>query len=77
MSRESHSSKVKGNKTGFHHKFVYIDGFGREVQNKLYVEAGDLNGNYITHRWLGTGTKIYNNKGKEFQLFEPFFSDNH
>ena len=54
--------------------FVYSDGFGREVQNKAQSEP-----NYPTGdaRWVGTGTKIYNNKGKVVRQYEPFFSESH
>ncbi len=30
-----------------------------------------------THRWVGTGRTVYNNKGKSIKKYEPFFSSTH
>ncbi|MGI0486553.1 SpvB/TcaC N-terminal domain-containing protein [Pantanalinema rosaneae CENA516] len=73
--------------------FVYSDGFGREVQTKIQAESGDAplrdangqliweNGRlklgHVDPRWVGTGSKVYNNKGKPVKQFEPFFSSTH
>ncbi len=59
--------------------FVYSDGFGREAQTKIQAEPGPLDPNIanspaLNPRWVGTGAKIYNNKGKPVRQYEPFFS---
>ena len=77
LSRVNYSSESESYESEFQHKYVYIDGFGREIQAKLYVGSGFFNGEYVPIRWLGTGTKIFNNKGKKVQQFEPFFSKKH
>lgn len=62
--------------------FVYSDGFGREAQTKVQAEPGPLDPNVLNSptlnpRWVGTGTKVYNNKGKPVRQYEPFFSPDH
>ena len=59
--------------------FVYSDGFGREAQTKVQAEPGPLdlsdpNSPVQNPRWVGTGAKVYNNKGKPVRQYEPFFS---
>ncbi len=80
MARETHVNDPlppKGLKIQI--SFSYSDGFGREIQKKIQVEPGPVEGlgNHIDPRWVGTGTTIYNNRGKAVQQFEPFFSDHH
>ena len=75
LARETHDSDEKGTPTKIQHSFVYSDGFGREVQTK--VQAKPDPESLGTPRWAGTGTKVYNNKGKPVQQYEPFFSDTH
>jgi RHS repeat-associated protein len=49
------------------------------------VRAGELvhdaNGNPVltntSHRWVGTGRTVFNNKGKPIRQYEPFFSATH
>ena len=55
--------------------FVYSDGFGREAQTKVQAEPADRANPVL--RWVGTGTQVYNNKGKPVRQYEPFFSDTH
>lgn len=74
LTRETHASESQD--TAFQQSFVYYDGFGREVQSKKLAEPGDINGVYVTNRWVATGTRVYNNKGSIVQEFEPYFSDN-
>ncbi len=70
--------------------FLYSDGFGRELQTKVQAEPGlapvrdahgvlKCNENLVptNPRWVGTGRKIYNNKGKPVKQYEPFFSPTH
>jgi RHS repeat-associated protein len=56
--------------------FSYSDGFGREIQKKIQAEAGPLveDGPLIDPRWVGSGWRIFNNKGKPVRQYEPFFS---
>ncbi len=77
MSRERYSSESQGKSSRIHHKFVYFDGFGRQLQIKQYLESEVLDDSKTIHRWFGTGTSIYNNKGKEVRKYEPFFSEHH
>ena len=55
--------------------FNYSDGFGRTAQSKVQAEPDNTTPNLP--RWVGTGTTIYNNKGKPVRQYEPFFSDTH
>lgn len=66
----------------------YNDGLGRELETKQYVDSGMA---YIcdknepvqrkterintTTRWRVTGKKVYNNKGKIFAEYLPYFSN--
>jgi len=84
LVRETHVSNENGTPTKIQHSFLYSDGFGREVQSKIQAEPGpiyDAAENVVVNnadpRWVGTGTKIYNNKGKPVCEFEPLFSDTH
>jgi len=73
IARETHVRDLApGGQTKVQLKFVYSDGFGREAQIKAQAEPGPLG-----PRWVGTGTKIYNNKGKAVRQYEPFFSLSH
>ncbi|WP_375492733.1 SpvB/TcaC N-terminal domain-containing protein [uncultured Nostoc sp.] len=59
--------------------FVYSDGFGREAQSKVQAEPGPTDPNVpnspvLNPRWVGTGAKVYNNKGKPVRQYEPFFT---
>ncbi len=55
--------------------FSYSDGYGRAVQSKVQAEPDKSTPNL--RRWVGTGTTVYNNKGKPVRQYEPFFSDTH
>ncbi len=86
LARETHVhiEHSTGEDSNIQHSFVYSDGFGREVQTKIQAEPGpvyDTDGNIAANnadpRWVGTGTIVYNNKGKPVQQYEPFFSINH
>jgi RHS repeat-associated protein len=78
IAREAHVSDLPaGTKVQLH--FVYSDGFGREAQTKVQAgpgprDPGDPNSPLFDPRWVGTGEKIYNNKGKPIRQYEPFFS---
>ncbi|MGD1044162.1 MAG: SpvB/TcaC N-terminal domain-containing protein [Bacteroidota bacterium] len=63
----------------FQVSFSYSDGFGREIQKKIQAEKGpiDIGGAEIEPRWVGNGWTIFNNKGKSFKKYEPFFSNTH
>ncbi len=76
LSREIHDSELgSGEVSPVQQGFLYSDGFGREVQSKVQAEPDDTTPD--TPRWVGTGTTIYNNKGKPVKQYEPFFSDDH
>ena len=55
---------------------AYSDGFGREVQKKVQAEPGPIaeGGPVAAQRWVGSGWKVFNNKGKPVREYEPFFS---
>ncbi|MEG4503821.1 SpvB/TcaC N-terminal domain-containing protein [Microcoleus sp. F6_B4] len=63
---------------------TYSDGFGRELQTKMRVEAGkafavksdgSLEERETSTRWLSSGGKVYNNKGNPVQEYEPYYID--
>lgn len=70
LARERH----KDDSSPWQESYLYSDGFGREVQIKVQAEAGLVDGENCNNRWVGTGRKIYNNKGKPVKQYEPFFS---
>jgi RHS repeat-associated protein len=84
IARETHVSDLvsdlaQGGQTAVQLQFVYSGGFGREAQTKVQAEPGPLdlsdpNSPLANPRWVGTGEKIYNNKGKPVRQYEPFFS---
>ena len=70
--RETHVSSLdEGQLTKIQLSFVYSDGLGRELQTKTQAEPDPADS---SPRWVGTGTKVYNNKGKIVRQYEPFFS---
>jgi RHS repeat-associated protein len=82
IARETHVSDLQGKPTKVQLSFVYSDGFGREAQTKVQAEPGPLDPNdsssaMLDPRWVGTGAKVYNNKGKPIRQYEPFFSPTH
>lgn len=97
ITRETHASELaSGEETKLQHRFIYSDGFGREIQTKAQAEPGPVSqrdgaGQIIigsdgqplmttsdtSPRWLGSGWKVFNNKGKPVRQYEPFFTDTH
>jgi RHS repeat-associated protein len=82
IARETHVSDLGSGQTKVQLSFVYSDGFGREVQTKVQAEPGFqdpsvANSPILDPRWVGTGAKVYNNKGKPVRQYEPFFSPTH
>jgi RHS repeat-associated protein len=82
IARETHVSDSSGGQTMVQLSFVYSDGFGREAQTKVQAEPGlqdpnVANSPILDPRWVGTGAKVYNNKGKPVRQYEPFFSPTH
>lgn len=81
--RETHITDLEaGQQSQVQLSFVYSDGFGREAQTKVQAEPGAIdlsvpNSPILDPRWVGTGAKIYNNKGKPVRQYEPFFSPTH
>ena len=80
IARETHVSHLApGAQTKVQLRVVYSDGFGREAQTKVQAEPGPLDladpdSPVADPRWVGTGAKVYNNKGKPIREYEPFFS---
>jgi RHS repeat-associated protein len=80
IAREMHVSDLApGERSRLQLHFVYSDGLGREAQSKIQAEPGPLNlddpsSPVADPRWVGSGAKIYNNKGKPVREYEPFFS---
>jgi hypothetical protein len=83
IARETHVSDLKpGHATRLQLRFLYSDGFGREAQSRIQAEPGPLDledreAPVLPLRWVATGAKQYNNKGKPLRQFEPFFSASH
>ncbi len=78
ITRITHDSDMTdGEKPDMQLNFVYSDGFGRKIQTKVQAEPGEVIGQYVSKRWTGTGWKVFNNKNKSVQEFEPFFSTTH
>jgi RHS repeat-associated protein len=83
VSRVTHGSDLpQGGQTEVQLSFVYSDGFGREAQTRVQAEPGPFDASdpaspVLDPRWIGTGTKVYNNKGKPVRQYEPFFSPTH
>ncbi len=80
IARETHVSDLApGEQSRVQLRFVYADGFGREAQSKVQAEPGPLtlddpSSPVVDPRWIGSGAKVYNNKGKPVREYEPFFS---
>jgi RHS repeat-associated protein len=51
----------------------YSDGLGRELATKQ--QANTAPGNDNSNRWQVTGRTVYNNKGKSFEQYMPYYSD--
>jgi RHS repeat-associated protein len=80
IARETHVSDLAdGQKPKLQISFSYSDGFGREIQKKIQAEPGPLveGGPTISPRCVGSGWTIFNDKGKPFRQYEPFFSVTH
>ena len=75
ISRETHTSENQPLKIQV--AFTYTDGYGREVQKKLQAEPGLVMGQPVGVRWVGSGWKVFNNKGKPVKEYEPFFDETH
>src|SRR5690554_5218268 len=83
IGREEHHYESLGLPTKTLIQFVYSDGLGREIMQKVQCEpffnnevdkGATLS---LVEGWIGTGRTIYNNKGKPVMQFEPYFSVNH
>jgi RHS repeat-associated protein len=75
LVRETHQSDLRpGEQTKLQHAFSYSDGLGREIQKKIQAEPAP--GTQLP-RWVGSGWKIFDNKGNPVRQYEPFFSSTH
>jgi RHS repeat-associated protein len=71
LARETHVSDLApGQQAKIWRRFSYSDGFGREIQHKGQAP----NGPDLTHRWIGSGWTVFNNKGRPVRQYEPFFT---
>jgi hypothetical protein len=79
LSREIHATEPSEGLEKIQVLFSYYDGFGREIQRKIQAESGAIveGGPAVSSRWVGSGWKIFNNKGKPVKEFEPFFDATH
>ncbi|MCA9905042.1 MAG: toxin, partial [Anaerolineae bacterium] len=77
IAREMHTADIAMGSSRLQHRFVYSDGFGREIQTKLQAEPGLIGEQHVERRWVGSGWTIYNNKGSPVRKYEPFFSTTH
>jgi RHS repeat-associated protein len=80
LARESHANgPLPPHGLRIQLTFLYSDGVGRQVQNKIQAEPGPIadGGPTVNPRWVGSGWKIFNNKGKPVREYEPFFSATH
>ena len=83
ISRETHTADLAaGQLSAVQLGISYSDGLGREIQKKAQAEPGPLDltdphAPVVTPRWVGSGWKILNNKGKTVRQYEPFFSATH
>jgi RHS repeat-associated protein len=74
LSRTTHNSELKtGEVSNITYSFSYSDGLGRVVQSKIQAEP-DSQGNT---RWVRSGWTLFNNKGKPFRQYEPYFTPTH
>lgn len=59
-------------------RFAYHDGLGRQMQVKTAAEDAPVTpGGPSGMRWIGSGWKIWNNKGLKATQYEPFFDTTH
>ncbi|MEL6943964.1 MAG: hypothetical protein AAFO82_14985, partial [Bacteroidota bacterium] len=74
MARETHQyvDGIERSAPVVQRQLMYFDGLGREVQTKIEAADDPQTG---ANRWIGSGWKIYNNKGKVVRQFEPFYTD--
>ncbi|RIX60328.1 toxin [Paenibacillus nanensis] len=78
ITRETHIHELPPDgESGLQYKFVYSDGFGREIQTKQFSGNEDGTGALTDERWLSSGWTEFNNKGKPVRKFEPYFSGHH
>ena len=85
LAREKHVSDLSSGEVSEVQKTVtYSDGFGREIQTKLWVEAGEAwvkqsDDTYaeedVEERWLSSGRTVFNNKEKPVKQYEPFYTN--
>ena len=70
LARETHVSDLAG-PTSYQYRFVYADGFGREIQRTARAAPDPVSG---AARWATSGWRIYDNKSRPVRSYEPFFS---
>jgi RHS repeat-associated protein len=88
----SHADEIAAGQQGqIQIAFDYTDGLGRVALRKLMTEPGEaltminsgsgptakVVNSGINARWVGSGRKVYNNKGKVVLEFNPYFALSH
>ena len=65
--------------TAYQHSLEYSDGLGRLIQRKSQAEPGPVidGGPDVSPRWVGSGWRVFDNKGNPVRRYEPFFSATH
>lgn len=80
LARELHAATIAAAAgSPVRHSIVYHDGMLREMQTKGQAEPGPLRPGEpdLSHRWVGTGWTVLNNKALPVRRYEPFFSADH
>jgi hypothetical protein len=73
--RETHIADLApGERPALQQTFVYVDGFGRELQLK---SQADPDPERPGPRWIGSGATVYSTKGNVVRRYEPFFTTTH
>lgn len=78
ISRETHVNNAPPPQGGrlIQVHISYTNGFGRVIQTKSRTKPGPLSddgGSIANDRWIGSGWRVFNNKGDAVRQFEPFF----
>ncbi|MFC4306912.1 SpvB/TcaC N-terminal domain-containing protein [Cohnella boryungensis] len=78
ISRSTHEAELPaGQLAKVAMQVAYLDGLGRQAQTRSLARAAGSDGEAGVLRWNVSGWTVYNNKGKPFKTYEPFFSETH
>ena len=74
IARETHVSDLStGEHSRLQQAFAYSDGLGRGIQRKDQAAPGPDG----APRWVGSGWKLFDNKGNAVRQYESFFTTTH